>query len=303
MLVIVVFSLGVVTSNQKNNNDKMDEQRVKRQLIETIKNIRMKYKTLNQQSNEMDQALNIQYKPILEPLHKLVNNSEDKANNNENHEKHDSLQIPKNEESMTKCKPKASQSRAPIAKVSLNRLTLGTLNDFLNIINTKQHDSLYGIRSKNDSYFIGETRVFLNDKCISVCDELFPLTFGLMNLLFLKDPKHYGKHDLKNYRRIIELTNIHKKFNQPNSNMKSDKRNMKFCKVIVPMFQKFGEAIKVNFMELNKNLKTDYKYWDNANELIDRLKLLLASHVAGHTGHKNEIISIIEELREVNLIE
>lgn len=44
-------------------------------------------------------------------------------------------------------------------------------------------------------------------------------------------------------------------------------------------------------------------YWDDANELVDRLRLLVSSTSAGHTGHSNEIISIIEELREANLIE
>ena len=46
----------------------------------------------------------------------------------------------------------------------------------------------------------------------------------------------------------------------------------------------------------------DYVYWDDPNELVDRLRLLLASRDAGHTGHDNEIASIVEELREAVLI-
>jgi len=45
-----------------------------------------------------------------------------------------------------------------------------------------------------------------------------------------------------------------------------------------------------------------YKYWDDPNELIERLRLLLAYESVGNTNHKNEIISIIEELREANII-
>jgi hypothetical protein len=41
-----------------------------------------------------------------------------------------------------------------------------------------------------------------------------------------------------------------------------------------------------------------YEYWDDPNELVDRLRLLIASRDAGHSGHENEILSIIEELRE-----
>ena len=48
--------------------------------------------------------------------------------------------------------------------------------------------------------------------------------------------------------------------------------------------------------------KLDYVYYDNLNEIIDRLRLLTASQMAGHTGHNNEINSILEELREARII-
>lgn len=46
----------------------------------------------------------------------------------------------------------------------------------------------------------------------------------------------------------------------------------------------------------------DYVHWDDPNELVERLRLLIASEEAGHTGHTNEINSIIEELREANIV-
>ena len=47
----------------------------------------------------------------------------------------------------------------------------------------------------------------------------------------------------------------------------------------------------------------EYAYWDDANELVDRLRLLVASKQAGNTtSHDNEILSIIEELREAGVI-
>ena len=45
-----------------------------------------------------------------------------------------------------------------------------------------------------------------------------------------------------------------------------------------------------------------YIFWNDPNELCERLELLLASTSAGNQAHKNEIISIIEELREANII-
>ena len=50
------------------------------------------------------------------------------------------------------------------------------------------------------------------------------------------------------------------------------------------------------------NNKLDYVYWDDPNELVDRLRVLISSQHAGHTNHNNEIISIIGELREAGII-
>lgn len=44
------------------------------------------------------------------------------------------------------------------------------------------------------------------------------------------------------------------------------------------------------------------KYWDDPNELVERLRLLVSSASAGHTGHSNEMLAIVEELREANIV-
>ncbi|KYM93399.1 hypothetical protein ALC62_16001 [Cyphomyrmex costatus] len=48
--------------------------------------------------------------------------------------------------------------------------------------------------------------------------------------------------------------------------------------------------------------KVDYVHWDDPNELVDRLQLLDASRSAGNNAHDNEILSIIDELRESGFI-
>ena len=45
-----------------------------------------------------------------------------------------------------------------------------------------------------------------------------------------------------------------------------------------------------------------YMYWNDPNELIERLCFLHASKRAGNTSHENEIRAIEEELREANII-
>jgi hypothetical protein len=53
----------------------------------------------------------------------------------------------------------------------------------------------------------------------------------------------------------------------------------------------------------NGSCSNTIMYWNDPNELVNRLRLLVASASAGHTGHNNEILAIIEELRHTNLIE
>jgi len=48
--------------------------------------------------------------------------------------------------------------------------------------------------------------------------------------------------------------------------------------------------------------KHNLVYWNDPNELVSRLRLLLTSQAAGNTGVSNEILSIYEELLEAGLI-
>jgi len=63
--------------------------------------------------------------------------------------------------------------------------------------------------------------------------------------------------------------------------------------------KKFGKGLP-HAMILNDNA-IDYMHWDDPNELMDHLRLFDASHRAGNNAH-DEMLSIIEELREAGLI-
>jgi len=56
-------------------------------------------------------------------------------------------------------------------------------------------------------------------------------------------------------------------------------------------------------MLVKPDYKPEYMYWDDPNELVERLRLLTASYQAENTAHSNEIMSILEELREANYFE
>lgn len=57
-----------------------------------------------------------------------------------------------------------------------------------------------------------------------------------------------------------------------------------------------------NFIPYNMKNRVVYEYFDDPNELCDRLRLLISSRMAGNSNHMQEINSIIEELRELKCI-
>lgn len=59
---------------------------------------------------------------------------------------------------------------------------------------------------------------------------------------------------------------------------------------------KKGGALESDFIPYNENI--GYEYYDDPNELCDRLRLLVASRFAGNSNHSHEINLIIAELRE-----
>ena len=45
---------------------------------------------------------------------------------------------------------------------------------------------------------------------------------------------------------------------------------------------------------VTNNALIDYMHWDDPNELVDRLRLLMAERQAGNPSHDNEIQSIFQ---------
>lgn len=270
-------------SKEKRNMDE-DNKNVKLQLIKTINNIKNKYKTLQKESQHLDNALNIKYKPIIAALDKVGPYQQDNSNN-----------TIYSEQNVNET-PKVDNNSDWNPAVLINKLI--DVNESLHVLNTYKHDNKYGINLKRGKYFIGKAEIQFNYDRILVRNEVFQLTNGLLNLLILKSPEIFKKTDLNAYKRILILSEL----SIPSINKKSYSK--KFKNIIYPMFkEKEGRSLQTDYMEVIRSGTTDYKYWDDANELVDRLRLLIASQTAGHTGHNNEIIVIIEELREARIIQ
>ena len=146
----------------------------------------------------------------------------------------------------------------------------------------------------------------------------FTLTHGLLELIFkaVPDTTIYKSKDLKNYKNILELTGVHL------DSWGRVKRNtsFKYAQIIKKLFPPkidlpltpippsasisgMGGVLEDMQIEMSpEKRRKDYVYWDNPNELCERLELLVNSKQAGHTGHDAEIMSIVEELREIGVI-
>lgn len=185
-------------------------------------------------------------------------------------------------------------------------------------------DRVYGPRKdENDMWFLGKTQIFFRGKSIEVNNTKYPLTQGLYELLFFKDPLQHTQNDLAVYKKILEKTSVHRRKQTPSGKIKAS-NSKKYKNIIKELFpiassssvtENLQTPRKINLrkssktmqykggglMKLNLN-KPNYVYWDDPNELVERLRLLMSSSLAGHSNHNNEIMSIIEELKEANII-
>ena len=181
-------------------------------------------------------------------------------------------------------------------------------------------DLMTGVRKHNGKLMIRNSPISFKSDSIYVGQSKFPCSFGLIELLFKKYPteEDFTKDDLNMYKKVLELSSAHRKQYKSDGDIKAT-RSIKNSKIILPLFhvsegKGFASSKKKNILkkyQFNRNKKNflkykiaslnrpkDYVYWDDPNELVDRLRLLVAEQEAGNNFHVNEINSIIEELRE-----
>lgn len=295
-------------------------------LIKTRDIIKRKFNELRRGHVEVATHLEKQFKPIVNPLKELVELQKEQYEKKDTPTA-DSLKIVDQKED--KFHPEEDEIKLPnnenasISDENVNSLVYNKLSDhddspsvetentsnihsyFLGISRkNRTFDFIYGLRKAdtgklmigNQSVSIGETNE------LAVKNKKFFLTLGLIELLCKKNPQDYTTDDLENYKRILELTNAHKIQYDSSEKVyrnKSQKYNLIISKLFPPLNEvkrKKGSGVFVPQAE-----KT-YIYWDDPNELAERLFLLLAESKAGHTGHDREILSIEEELREAGHI-
>ena len=161
-------------------------------------------------------------------------------------------------------------------------------------------DTNFGIYKEGDHHFIGDRYVIVkNNDIIFPNDERIKGTRGLWDLITSKTPKNYTDEDYDKYKYLMIKTNaIHKKINPYNIRAKGNYKGAKWKNIVSPIWK-----------EIMKNMGEEYEgegvvvIPSDPNALLERLDLLLASQKAGHTGVRNELVSICDELKRQGVLD
>jgi hypothetical protein len=291
----------------------------KRVLTKIVSDIREKYLALKNQEQTFERDITKTFASIVSPLQQIVKNtsvtelSDDKLNStqqsNKTEEVFDTEQLEEDE-----------------ASSSLPNLWADPRNI----------DGTYGIKPNDDltGFIMGQTPVNIDLKNNTVNfggrNEYF-LTKGLLRLLTKRvlSPTEYTDEDLSNYKDILVLTSAHLK---KTGHLKSTV-SRKYKDIIAPLFlsgsPQPSTASKIPLLVKSSpavylspssseplsgegymwqppvNSLIEYRYFDDPNELVERLQLLHGSINAGNTNPfiHNEVQNIIEELQEMGYIE
>lgn len=201
-----------------------------------------------------------------------------------------------------------AQESEPGARADASNLTFNSESSLLHQVRNlmqksgdTEYDMTYGPKVKEGKLILGTTPVEIKQKTsdIYIEGERFKATPGLYELIFLKHPMNYTNIDLRKYKQLLHLTNVARD-GYTSSGRLIASRAYKYVNIIRPMLNpRSGSGMK--YLQYTGK-PVEYKFWDDPNELVDRLVLLHASLRAGNTSCANEILAVEEELREANII-
>ena len=169
-------------------------------------------------------------------------------------------------------------------------------------LNKKYRDETFGIRREKGHHYIGKTHVIVEDDDIIIKEtgERFRGTPGLWGLITSKNPDKDGidwsKEDYASYKYLMLKTNVLHRGDNPNNPNPRASGSYKWVNILSPIW-------------FSKKPKKEYEGYgvvvipSDPNALLERLDLLLASQEAGHTGVRNELVSICDELKRQDVLD
>ena len=164
-------------------------------------------------------------------------------------------------------------------------------------LNEEDRDKTFGIRKEKGDHYIGKTHVIIknNDIIIKKTGEKLDGTNGLWELIMSKNPKSFTDIDYDNYRYLVLMSSVLHHKNNPKSPYPKASGSYKCAFLLRPIW--FGIKPMKEY-----DGKGVVVIPSDPNALLERLDLLLASQEAGHTGVRNELVSICDELKRQGVL-
>ena len=184
-------------------------------------------------------------------------------------------------------------------------VNLGPLavNALLEAFTKKSIDLTFGLYAQNGKFKIGNKEVNIEDNDIKIDDTTFEGTPGFWELVTSKNPENYTEEDLNKYQQLVILTNTAYRSNNPNNNNPKSSSSPKWKKIIKPIWEAIKEQEEDEDDPQPGTSGSGLKILpSDPNALINRFDLLFSSQKAGHTGVRNEIVSILDELKRQGVI-
>ena len=200
-------------------------------------------------------------------------------------------------------------------KTNLGPIATDALKKFLR---RDDADKIYGLRDKNGKFYIGNKLAVIDNNDLIVGKYEYEGTPGLWELITSKNPDKtkYNSEDLKNYSKLLIRTNALRKNYDPDNIRPLSSSGYKW-KNLLSNIWKNKHLIKTEDEEEYEEYEEEYEEEytlpstsgtglkilpSDPNVLIDRFDLLFSSKKAGHTGVRNEIVSILDELKRQGVI-
>ena len=183
-------------------------------------------------------------------------------------------------------------------------------------------DKTFGLHAKNKKFHIGDKPVTIKNNDIIIEGKKYDGSPGLWELITSNNPQKFTEEDYLNYINLLVQTNTIYQGNDPKNTKPKSSGGSKWNNLIGPIW----EQIKPKKEKKKKKKRQQDPDEDDPqpgpsgtdpqtetpggglilpsdpNALIDRFDLLFSSKKAGHTGVRNEIISILDELKRQKVI-
>ena len=163
-------------------------------------------------------------------------------------------------------------------------------------LNMEFRDKKFGIRKEKGHHYIGNKHVIIknNDIIITKTGKKLEGTRGLWELIMSKSPQNFTDMDYDNYKYLIIMSNVLHRGDNPKNTYPKSSGSYKWTYLLGPIWKSKKEGYQGEGVVVIPS---------DPNSLLERLDLLLASQEAGHTGVRNELVSICDELKRQGVLD